>query len=110
MIADVLAYLAAALVTLGSLFSCLAALGILRFPDVYTRLHAASKAGLLGLGLIFLAIAVASMSPWVALRAVLGIAFLFLTSPLAAHLLANAALAAGIPPASNTNSLGLPPR
>ncbi|HWA19980.1 MAG TPA: monovalent cation/H(+) antiporter subunit G [Devosia sp.] len=106
---DLATFLAAALIVAGAAFSCLAALGVLRFPDVYTRLHAASKAGLLGLGLIFLAIAVSSGDPWIALRAIAGAVFLFLTSPLAAHLLANAALKTGIPPVSNTNNLGLPP-
>jgi multicomponent Na+:H+ antiporter subunit G len=109
MIADILVYLAAALIVIGSVFSCLAALGMLRFPDVYTRLHAASKAGLLGLGLIFLAAALCSGDGWASLRAVLGAVFLFLTSPLAAHLLANAALKTGIPAISNTNNLRLPP-
>lgn len=109
MIADLAIYLSAALVVLGAMFSCLAALGILRFPDVYTRLHAASKAGLLGLGLVFLAVALASADPWIALRAILGAGFLVLTTPLAAHLLANAALKSGVPPVSNTNNLDLPP-
>jgi multicomponent Na+:H+ antiporter subunit G len=109
MIADLAIYLSAALIVIGATFSCLAALGILRFPDVYTRLHAASKAGLLGLGLIFLAVALSSDDLWGSLRAVLGAIFLFLTTPLAAHLLANAALKTGIPPVSNTNNLDLPP-
>lgn len=108
MIADIFIYLAAGFVVIGSMFSCLAALGILRFPDVYTRLHAASKAGLLGVGLIFLAVALCSGDWWVSLRAILGAVFLFLTSPLAAHLLANAALKTGIPAISNTNNLRLP--
>ena len=53
-------YVAAGLLLIGSLLSAMAALGILRFPDVYTRLHAASKAGPLGAGLILLAVAFAA--------------------------------------------------
>ncbi len=52
-------YIAAVLlVSSGRCSSALAALGILRFPDVYTRLHAASKAGPLGAGLILLGVGV----------------------------------------------------
>jgi multicomponent Na+:H+ antiporter subunit G len=102
-------YLAAFLIVAGSAFSVLAALGMLRFPDVYTRLHAASKAGLLGAGLIFLAVAISSFDWWTAGRALLGLLFLFLATPLSAHLLANAALKSGVPPTSNTNNLNLPP-
>ena len=43
------------LLVVGSLFSLLAALGLLRFPDLYTRMHAASKAGTVGSGLLLLA-------------------------------------------------------
>lgn len=81
-------YLAAALLLAGSLLAAIAALGILRFPDVYTRLHAASKAGPLGAGLILLAVACMAGDWAIAVRCVLGFVFLILTSPVSAHLLA----------------------
>lgn len=87
-----------ALVVLGSIFCFLAALGVLRFPDVFTRMHAATKAGVLGAGLIILGAAVASSDLAVILRALVGLAFLVLTGPVSAHLLARAALAGGIEP------------
>jgi len=96
-------YVAAVLLVIGSLFCALAALGILRFPDVYTRLHAASKAGPLGAGLILLAVAFASGDWAIAVRALAGLAFLVATAPLSAHLLARAALKVGTPLASVTN-------
>ena len=96
-------YLAAGLLLVGSLLSAVAGLGILRFPDVYTRLHAASKAGPLGAGLILLGLGAASADWAVAIRCVLGFCFLILTSPVAAHLLARAALRSGTTPDGRTN-------
>lgn len=91
-------YISGVLLVVGALFSLTATIGVLRFPDVYTRLHAAAKAGPVGAGLILLALAVAAFSPPVALRAVIGIVFLILTAPIAAHLLARAAYLADVPP------------
>jgi multicomponent Na+:H+ antiporter subunit G len=102
MIATMLQYLAALLMVIGALFSLLAAIGVLRLPDLYTRMHAASKAGVVGAGLVLLALALASGDGSVMLRAVLGILFLLLTTPVAAHLLARAAYRAGLQPASIT--------
>ncbi|MDP1730343.1 MAG: monovalent cation/H(+) antiporter subunit G [Devosia sp.] len=95
-------YIAAALMVIGALFSLLAGIGILRLPDLYTRMHAASKAGVVGAGLVLFAIAMASGDGPVVLRAILGILFLLLTTPVAAHLLARAAYRAGHQPASIT--------
>lgn len=97
-----LQYFAAALLLGGAIFSLLAALGILRLPDLYTRLHAASKAGVVGAGMILLAVAVSSFDAALALRAVLGIVFLVLSTPVAAHLLARSALKAGHSPDPRT--------
>jgi len=88
-------YLAAVAVLLGAVFGLLAAIGIVRLPDLYTRLHAASKAGAVGSGLILIAVALISTDGSVLLRAILGIIFLLLSTPIAAHLLARAAYKAG---------------
>ena len=96
-------YVAAGLLLIGSLLSAVAALGILRFPDVYTRLHAASKAGPLGAGLILLAVVFAAGDWAIAVRCVLGFLFLVLTSPVSAHLLARSALKAGTTPDPRTS-------
>jgi multicomponent Na+:H+ antiporter subunit G len=89
---EILQYVGGVFLLLGALFSALAALGMLRFPDVYTRLHAASKAGALGTGLVFIAIALVSFDFGIIVRALLGLLFILLVSPLAAHILARAAL------------------
>jgi multicomponent Na+:H+ antiporter subunit G len=96
-------YVASIFLLVGSVLSAVAALGILRFPDVYTRLHAASKAGPLGAGLVLLGAAFASADLAIAIRALLGFAFLIVTSPVSAHLLARAALKTGIAPEQRTS-------
>lgn len=95
--------LAAILMLVGSLFCVLAALGILRFPDIFTRLHATSKAGPLGAGLILVAAGLASGDVWILARCLAGLVFLIVVSPVSAHLLARAALRSDTQPTSNTS-------
>lgn len=82
---------------LGVLLCALAGVGILRMPDVYTRMQASTKAGTLGIVLIVVAVGVHFGGGVVSLQAGLVIAFLFLTAPIASHLISRAAyvLAAG---------------
>lgn len=88
MIADLATYLGCAFLLAGAAFALLGAIGVLRLPDLYTRMHAASKAGAVGGGMILLAVALISFDGSVALRAILGTGFLLLTTPVSAHLLA----------------------
>ena len=90
MITTIAIYAGCILLLLGSLFSLVAAIGVVRLPDLFTRMHAASKAGAVGTGLVLLAVAVLSADVGVALRAIVGFVFLLLTTPVAAHLLAKA--------------------
>ncbi len=85
-----------ALLLTGAGFCLIAAIGVVRFPDLYVRMHAATKAGTLGAGLAFLAIAVGSGELGTVIRAMAAVLFLLLTAPIAAHLLARAANAAGV--------------
>src|SRR4051794_11930120 len=102
MIGELAQYVAALLLLAGALFSLIATIGVLRLPDLYTRLHAASKAGATGAGLIFLALAVNSFDGAVILRSILGIVFLLLSTPVSAHLLARAAYRCGEAPTPTT--------
>ncbi len=90
MIAAIAIYAGCGLLLLGALFSLVAAIGVVRLPDLFTRMHAASKAGPVGSGLVLLAVVVVSADVGVALRAIVGIAFILMTTPVAAHLLARA--------------------
>lgn len=102
-VVDLTQIVAAILLLVGSLFAAIAGLGILRLPDLYTRMHAASKAGAVGAGLILLGVAFAALDYAVVLRSILGILFLLLTTPVSAHLLARSALRAGMKPDVMTN-------
>ncbi|MBO0663537.1 monovalent cation/H(+) antiporter subunit G [Jiella sp. MQZ9-1] len=95
MIGTIATILAGCLILAGSAFAAIAAFGILRLPDLYTRMHAASKAGSVGSGMALLALALVSDTGPEALRAIAAIAFFLLTAPLSAHLLAKAAYAVG---------------
>lgn len=98
MVVEILYYLAGVLLIIGALFSLLAVVGILRLPDLYTRMHAASKAGTVGSGAVLVAIALVAFDGAVILRAIVGIVFFMLTAPISAHLLARAAYIAGYSP------------
>jgi multicomponent Na+:H+ antiporter subunit G len=86
----------ALLLVLGSLFSLVAALGMLRLPDTVMRMHAATKAGTLGAGLILIAEAFFYSELGITLRVLAAILFLLLTAPVAAHLIGRAAYYSGI--------------
>lgn len=92
MLAD---FIAAILLIVGSSFALIAALGLWRFPDIYCRMHAASKAGTLGSGVMLIAIAFHAGDLGTSTRAVAGFVFFLLTAPVSAHLLAKAAYAVG---------------
>lgn len=87
----------ALLLVAGGLFVCLAGLGLVRMPDVYVRMHAATKAGTLGTGLILAAVAVHFDDPGVAVRAAAAAAFLVITAPVAAHMIGRAAYRTRVP-------------
>jgi multicomponent Na+:H+ antiporter subunit G len=105
---DIIRIIAALGVVIGSLFGLLAAVGIVRFPDLYTRLHAASKAGAVGTGLILLALAVVSLDMAVIIRSIIAILFVLLTTPLSAHLLARAGYMTGVKLADLTKTNEIP--
>ncbi|WP_299816661.1 monovalent cation/H(+) antiporter subunit G [uncultured Roseibium sp.] len=87
---------------IGALFALVASIGLIRLKDVYMRMHAASKAGTLGSGVMLLAMAVHASDLAVVTRAIAGVVFFLLTAPISAHLLAKAAYAAGYRPCADT--------
>lgn len=89
--------LTAVLMVVGALFMMLAGLGVARLPDLFSRMQAATKSGTVGAGCILLGTAVHFWDWEVASRAVTVIVFLLLTAPVAAHLLARAGYAMGVP-------------
>lgn len=83
------------LLLLGAAFVLVSAVGVLRFPDIFMRLHAATKAGTLGAGLVLLAAAIFFASLAVSVKATVVFLFLLITAPVAAHVLGRAAYVDG---------------
>jgi multicomponent Na+:H+ antiporter subunit G len=96
---DILATVA---VVLGAALGVLSAVGILRMPDVYIRLQVASKASSLGIALLMLGVAAHFGDLSVTIRALLVVVFLFLTAPVAAHVIGRAAYITRTPLAAGT--------
>lgn len=89
-------WLSAILLILGTFFSFIAALGILRMPDLYMRMAAATKAGTLGAGLQLLGVAAYYGDIEVTTKAIAAIAFFILTAPVGAHMIGRAGYAIGV--------------
>jgi len=88
----------------GVFFFAVAVIGMLRLPDFYTRLHAASKCDTLGLMLILLAVIIFILQDFtlnnvlVSLKLLAILGFVFIASPTAAHAITESALINGIVP------------
>ncbi len=76
---------------IGAFFMFVASLGLVRLPDVYTRMHAATKATTFGMGGILIATSLAFQDAEITTQSLLALVFLFLTAPTSAHLIARAA-------------------
>jgi multicomponent Na+:H+ antiporter subunit G len=88
-------YLVGILLLCGGSLAFAAALGIARLPDIFVRMHASTKAGTLGAGLIMVAVALYSPDTGTALRALLTSLFLLLTAPVSAHIVGRTAYRTG---------------
>jgi multicomponent Na+:H+ antiporter subunit G len=82
----------------GLFFQAVAAVGVLRLPDFYTRVHAVSKADTLGLLFTLAAVALWAGPTLTALKVGFVAMFLFLSTPTATHAIARAALRVGVQP------------
>jgi multicomponent Na+:H+ antiporter subunit G len=87
-----------ALAALGAMFFLAGTLGLLRLPDFYSRVHAATKCDTVGAGLILLATAVHVMPHPEALKIVALLVLVLLSSPTSGHALARAAHDTGLEP------------
>ena len=76
----------------GVFFTLTGALGILRLPDVFTRMHAAGMTDTMGAGLILVGLCFQTGDGFIVFRLLLIVALLWFTSPIATHALAKAAL------------------
>ena len=96
-VADYAEIIVIALIIVGLFFHFVASLGILRMPDLYMRFSGMSMAGTLGTSSFMIAAAVHFANSAAVCRAVVVILFVFITSPISAHILGRAAYLAGLP-------------
>lgn len=89
-------YVSAALLILGGIFFFAGTLGLLRFPDVYTRLHATTKADNVGLGLIILGLALQAETGFIVGKLLLIWLLVLFAGASVCHLIARHALHRGI--------------
>ena len=75
----------------------LAAVGIVRMPDLFTRMQTATKGATLGISCVLIAVALSMADLGLAIRALLTVIFFFLTAPVAAHMIARAAYFTNVP-------------
>ncbi len=83
---------------LGSIFLIIGGIGIHRFPDLFTRFHAASITDTLGAGFILLGLMIAAGMTLVTVKLLMILIFIFITSPSSTHALAKAAIHGGLKP------------
>lgn len=79
----------------GALFMFVGALGIVRLPDLFTRMHAATKSASFGSVLMLCAVAVYFGKIWIIFETILVIFFIFLTTPVGAHMIGRVAYLLG---------------
>jgi multicomponent Na+:H+ antiporter subunit G len=92
---NLLPFLALLAVIIGTFFSLVGVIGLIRLPDVYTRLHATGKVGVYGAVLLLVAAALWTPLGWG--KAVLLIVLLVASGPVSAHAISSAAYRIGLP-------------
>ncbi len=85
-----------AFLLLGGFFALVAGLGVLRLPDVFTRMHASTKAGTLGSSFILVGAAFHFGALTITAKVTLTILFILLTAPIAGHMIGRAAQRTGV--------------
>lgn len=85
------------LISVGALFVLLAAIGLLRMPDLFLRISVSTKAATLGVGMILAGMALHFLETSITTRAIAIIVFLLLTAPIGAHLIGRASYFIGVP-------------
>lgn len=98
-----------ALILSGAFFVVIGAVGTLRFPDFWSRLHAASITDSAGIILMFAGMCVQAGFTLVTVKLIIIGVFLFITGPTSTHAIANAALVSGLRPKEAKGFTGIEP-
>ncbi|MGA1195998.1 MAG: monovalent cation/H(+) antiporter subunit G [Candidatus Latescibacterota bacterium] len=91
---------------IGAIFCAIGGLGLLRFPDFYSRLHGAGITDTLGAGLVLTGLMLQGGVSMVTVKLVIILACLWLTSPTSTHALAKAARSSGLEPLTGDGGQG----
>jgi len=86
----------------GSVFCITGAIGLLRLPDFYTRMHGAGVIDTLGAGLILIGLMFQAGLSLITVKLLFILFFIFITSPTATHAIAHAAHDRGLEPVTGT--------
>ena len=109
MIGTIISYIVYLFLFIGVFFILLGGVGILRFPDVYTRLHAGTKCTTFGSIFLILSIVILGLKTWylgdtngsvLAIHSTIALIAILLTNPTGAHAIARAAHRSGVEPAN----------
>ncbi len=101
---EIFEWIGASIILLGSIISVISAIGIIRFHDVYSRAHAATKTTTLAVLITLLGVFIYLWlgQGYMSVRLMLGIIFVFITAPVSGHLVLRAAYRANIKMADET--------
>ncbi len=102
---DIRTILTAIFIALGCFLLLVATLGVIRFPDLYTRMHAASKADTLGQTLILFGLIIYTGFNLNSVKLLIIMVLFFIINPAASHFLAKAAYIQGMKPWTNDSKL-----
>jgi multicomponent Na+:H+ antiporter subunit G len=107
MIGTIITYIVYLFLSIGVFFTILAGIGLLRFPDVYTRLHAGTKCTTFGSIFLILSVVILGLESWylgdvngstLAIHSIIALVAILLTNPTGAHAIARAAHKSGVMP------------
>ena len=90
-------YLASFFLLLGAIFCLVAAIGIVRMPDLYCRMHAATKAGAFGVSLMLIGLFCVLPTLRVFIQSIMMVLFFYLTAPIAGHVIGRVAMKKKVP-------------
>ena len=93
----------------GCFFITVAAIGVVRFPDFYTRIHPAGKGDTLGQAIVIMGLVIYEGFSLVTVKLVLLMGLIFLVNPTATHFMAKAAYLAGVKPLEGTKDMEIEP-
>lgn len=108
---QIVEWISVIIILIGSIISVISAFGMIRFPDVYTRAHAVAKSATLAVlsSLVGAFIYFWAKDGFISVRLLLGILFVFITSPVSSHLVIRAAYRSGVPLAEGSGDDELKP-